>query len=184
MSRQLTKTLRRYTAFARNYVIDNNATRSALAAGYSKNNAAQMGSVLVRNPKVKKLVDQFESERADRTATTADRVLEELKRLGYANIQDFTTTDSDGQMDVNLSTATRDQLAALQEFTVDTTGGTGDGERRVVLRTKIKMADKLKALELIARHLKMLTDKQEIVTTIKDLSDDEVEARLAKVLPK
>ena len=178
------KTLRRYTAFARNYVIDFNATRSALAAGYSKLNAPSIGARLSKNPKVKKLIAQFESERADRTATTADRVLEEIKRLAYANLEDYTTINKDGQLDINLATCNRDQLASVQEFTVDTTGGTGDGERRVVKRTKFKLADKTKNLEMLARHLKMLTDKQEIVTTIKDLSDDEVEARLAKVLPK
>ena len=175
-------TIKRYTVFARNYVIDYNATRSALAAGYKKEFAASQGSRLSKHRKVKKLIDQFEAERADRTNTTADRVLEELKRLGYSNLHDYTTIDDEGQMDINLGACNRDQLAALQEFTVDTTGGTGDGERRVVLRTKIKLADKLKALELLARHLKMLTDKQEVVTTIRDLTDEEVDQRLEKVI--
>ena len=43
---------KRQALFAAEYLTDLNATRSAIAAGYSKKGAEQTGSVLLRNPKV------------------------------------------------------------------------------------------------------------------------------------
>jgi hypothetical protein len=67
---------------------------------------------------------------------------------------------------------TRDQFAAIQEFSVDTTGGIGDGERRRVLRTRIKLSPKVPALQLLASSLKIFADKLEVSL------DDVIIARL------
>ena len=63
---------------------------------------------------------------------------------------------------LDLSTLTRDQAAAIQEIREDTTGGAGDGERKLVLRTTFKLSDKTKNLELLCRHLGMLNDKMQV----------------------
>jgi hypothetical protein len=49
-------------------------------------------------------------------------------------------------------------MACISEITEDTTGGSGDGERRAVLRTKVKFWDKTRGLEMLGRHLKLYTD--------------------------
>ena len=46
-------------------------------------------------------------------------------------------------------------------MTTDHTGGTGDGERRQILRTRIRLADKLRALELAGKHLKVFANRME-----------------------
>ena len=152
----------RYEAFAREYVIDLNATRAALAAGYSERTAGVKGSQLLKTVKCRQLIDKFLSKRAIKTELKAERVIEELQRIAFANPQDYMRVNADGQPDVDLSRLTRDQAAAISEFTVDTTGGSGDGERRLVLRTKIKLADKLKAAELLCRHLGAFNDKLQV----------------------
>ena len=43
----------------------------------------------------------------------------------------------------------------------DTTGGSGDGERKAVMRTRFKLVDKGINLERLGRHLKLFTDKIE-----------------------
>jgi phage terminase small subunit len=67
-----------------------------------------------------------------------------------------------GNFDLNLDDVSLDDWAAVQEITVDATGGKGDGERRKVLRTKFKLADKRGSLELLGSHLKLFTEKIEI----------------------
>jgi hypothetical protein len=109
--------------------------------------------------KVRKLIDKLESERASRLGIKLDRILEEISRLAFSNVADFYRIDEDRMFRLDLSKVTRDLSACLQEIKVDTTGGFGDGERKVVLRTTVKLADKLKALDMLMRHLGAYNDK-------------------------
>lgn len=152
----------KHDLFAREYVIDLNATRAAIAAGYSQATAEQAGSRLLSNVKVKRRVDQLLSARATRLEIKADRVAEELQRLAFANMQDYMRVNADGWPELDLSALTRDQAAAIQEFSEDATGGTGDGERRQVLRRRFKLADKRGSLELLGRHLGMFQDNLKV----------------------
>ena len=44
----------------------------------------------------------------------------------------------------------------MQEISEDTTGGQGDGERKLVLRTKVKICNPDQAIELLARMSELL----------------------------
>lgn len=156
------KTADRYERFAREYVIDLNATRAAIAAEYSPERASVTGSELVKKRKVRKRIDELLSERSSKLAVTAEKVVEELARLAFSNMQDYTRTDADGKPVLDLSKLTRDQFAAVQEIREDTTGGSGDGERKVVVRTTLKLSDKTKSLELLGRHLGMFQDNVKV----------------------
>lgn len=166
----------RYETFAREYVIDLNGKRSAIAAGYSESRAEVTASELVSNRKVQKLIDSLQSKRASKLELKAEQVVEEIRRLAFSNMLDY--VDASGHLD--LSTLSRDQAAAIQEIREDTTGGSGDGERRLVLRTTFKLSDKTKNLELLCRHLGMLQDKLQ-VTGLEGLADRLSEARKAKL---
>lgn len=164
--------------FAREYVVDLNATRAAIAAGYSEAAAAQTGSKMVRNAKVSKLIDALRTKRASKLEIKAEKVVEELSRMAFSNMADYMEIDEEGKpRGLDLSRLTRDQAAAIQEITEDATGGSGDGERRLVLRTKFKLADKTKSLELLGRHLGMFIDKVEHSGNI-NLADTFAKARL------
>lgn len=156
------KTADRYERFAREYVIDLNATRAAKAAEYSEATAASKGSQLLKIVKVRRRIDQLLSERASKLSISAEKVVEELARLAFSNMQDYTRTDADGKPVLDLSKLTRDQFAAVQEIREDTTGGSGDGERKVVVRTTLKLSDKTKNLELLGRHLGMFQDNLKV----------------------
>jgi phage terminase small subunit len=151
----------RYDRFAREYLIDMNGTRAALAAGYKESSASAQASMLLKNRKVQALLNKYRSERAQRLEVKADKVLEEISRLAFANMQDYTRVQ-DGKPVLDLSGISRDQFAAVQEIREDTTGGSGDGERKQVIRTTLKLADKARNLELLGRHLKMFTDQVEV----------------------
>lgn len=153
----------RYEAFAREYVIDLNATRAALAAGYSERTAGVKGSQLLKTVKCRQLIDKLLSKRAAKTEIKAERVIEELQRIAFSNMADYMEIDSSGKpIGLDLRKLTRDQAACIQEISEDSTGGSGDGERRLVIRRKFKLADKLKANELLCRHLGMFNDKVQV----------------------
>lgn len=153
---------RRQQTFVAEYLKDLNATRAATAAGYSAKTAKAQGSRLLTNVNVAALIQAKHGARLEKLDVTADRVLGELAKLGFSNMMDYATIDKNGQADIDLTKLTRDQAAAIQEITVDTTGGQGDGERRLVLRTKLKLAEKRGALELLGKHLKLFPNKIEV----------------------
>jgi len=90
--------------------------------------------------------------RSGRTKVTADRVVEGLDWLAFANIFDFMRIGEDGDPYIDMSNLTRDQAAALQEFTVeDFKDGRGE-DARDVRKIRIKIHDKLRPLVELGKH--------------------------------
>jgi len=151
----------RQKRFVDEYLIDLNATQAAIRAGYSKRAARAIGSENLTKPDIAAAVEQALAKRSERLEITADRVLEELAKMGFANMQDYMAVGPDGDPYLDFSALTRDQAAALVEVTVeDFKDGRGDAGRDV-RRVKFKLADKISALTGIGRHLGMFKDKVE-----------------------
>lgn len=134
--------------FVDEYLIDGNATRAAIAAGYAEGSARVTGCRLLANPNIAKAIAKAQEARSKRTEITADKVLRELAKLGFSNMEDFASVDEKGGATLNLKDISRDQFAAVTELTTDSIG-------EVVTRMKIKLADKRANLELLGKHLGM-----------------------------
>ena len=173
----------RQRLFTREYLVDLNATKAAIRAGYSPRNASQRGWALRRHPEVAARIEAAMEDRAEAVGITAERVLCELPRLGFANIRDFVSGEGEGAAWLDLSALTREQAAAVTAVEVDERGG----GRRV----KIKLADKSRNLELIGRHLGLFARapagekaKDEGVTggAVREMSDMELAQRILGIL--
>eukprot|EP00919_Chromeraceae_sp_WS-2016_P065213 GHVR01154356.1.p1 GENE.GHVR01154356.1~~GHVR01154356.1.p1 ORF type:complete len:196 (-),score=20.20 GHVR01154356.1:340-927(-) len=162
MHNRISKQRLRQELFAREYVVDLNGTRAAIAAGYSPATASEQASRLLRKSSVISAVDKLTSSRASKLEVKAYQVAEELGKLGFVNMYDFLRIDDDGKPVIDMSKLTRDQAAAICEIREDTTGGTGDGERKQVVRTTFKLHDKKGSLELLGRHLGMFQDNLKV----------------------
>jgi Terminase small subunit len=91
---------------------------------------------------------------------TAQQVLEELTKLALANMQDYMKPGLDGDPVLDFAKLTREQASALQEVTVDRyTEGRGE-DAREVKRVKFKLADKLRALELLGKHYGLFNERR------------------------
>lgn len=146
--------------FLKEYLKHGNATRAAISAGYSKDSAYSQGHELLKHPEIKKAVERI----FDKLDITAEKVILEIGKLGFANMGDYVQPSPDGtQLVPDFSALTRDQMACIQEIKVDESGGGGgDGKRERIQRTTFKLASKVQALELLAKHFKLLTDKVEL----------------------
>jgi|SRR5579862_2921522 len=147
--------------FAREYVIDLNGTRAAIAAGYSAKGADTAVARMLGNARVKELIAELLETRTKKLEISADEVLTELHRLAMSNFLDYVTIQ-DGAAYVDLSKLTRAQAAAIQEVTVDEWLEGDDKEKRTVRRTRFKLADKRGSLELLGRYLKLFNEKMEL----------------------
>jgi phage terminase small subunit len=129
--------------------------QAAIRAGYSARTAEVQASRLLSKAKVQTAVKEAMQARSRRTRITADRVVLELEKLAFSNILDFIEMRSDGSVHIDLLRATRDRVAAIHDVVVrQSVEGSGDEGRSVKL-TKIALCDKLKALDMLARHLGM-----------------------------
>lgn len=151
--------------FIQEYPIDLNGKKAAIRAGYSPKTAAKTACLLLANPKIEEALHQVMAERAKRLQITADRVLEEYAKIGFADIKDF------------LSFETKEVLAGHDEKgnpvldykTIVELKPSGQVEGRVISEVsisrdgtlKFKLHDKKGALDMIGKHLGMFIDKHE-----------------------
>ena len=152
----------RHEIFAREYVKDLNGTRAAIAAGYGEKGAHVRASQLLRNRKVQGLLAKLTKKHADKLDLSAEKVLSELSRMGFSNFLDYVNITEEGDAFVDLSGLTQEQAAAIQEVTVNEyVEGKGKHARKVK-RTKLKLVDKIRSLELLRKHLKLFTERIEV----------------------
>ena len=146
--------------FVREYLIDLNGTQAAIRAGYSEKTAALIASQNIRKLYIQEAIQAAMDKRADKLDITQERVLEEISKLAYSNMADYTKPAANGMVSVNLSDLTREQWAAVQE--IQTEEGPRGEEGATVTKVKFKLADKKGNLELLGRHLKLFNDKLDV----------------------
>lgn len=171
--------------FADEYLATGNAYKAGLAAGYSDSMAKHRCSGWVKNPSIKPHVYQYvefhsqkESKSAlERVGITKDAILAEMQKLAFANVNDYVTIDSEGLARVDLTNATKDQMAALAGIETDAIyEGEGKERKLVGHKVKVKMSDKKAALQLLGKEAGLFKDKHDVTVTdpIKVvLSDDD-----------
>ena len=143
----------KWRRFAEEYIIDLNATQAAIRAGYSARTSKQQGSRLLTNVDLQEAVAELVRQRSERAKVTADQVVAELAKMGFANMMDYMRIGDNGDPFVDLSALTRDQAAGLVHFEVeDFKDGRGE-DARDVRRVKIKLNDKVRPLIELGKHL-------------------------------
>lgn len=154
--------------FVEEYLIDLNATQAAIRAGYSPDTAKEIGCENLTKPNISKAIAKAMAERSRRTGISQDRVIEELAKIAFMNAADVINTD-DASI---LEDASREDLSCIQSVKVKQS----DGEKGSLIEREIKLADKLRALELLGKHLGMFKDKLEITGI------EEEQSKLAELL--
>ena len=135
--------------FCDEYIVDFNATQAYIRAGYSvrnEGNAAAAASVLLRNHKIASELEARMLERQQRTEITQDMVVRELARIAFGDLRSAMSWTGRGISLKHSSELTDDEAAALAEISEGKDG------------VKVKRYDKIKALELLGKHLGMFRE--------------------------
>lgn len=130
--------------FVQEYLVDCNATQAAVRAGYSPRTAYSAGGRLLKTPAVRSALQEAQAQLCRRTGITQDRVLQETARLAFFDARRL--FDSQGRP-LKVSQLDDDCAAALIGLELRSGPGPGGGVRRY------RLADKLKALELLGRRV-------------------------------
>ena len=136
--------------FVDEYLIDLNATRAAMRAGFSPGSARSQGSRLRRVPHVAKAIQVAMDCRSRRTAISQDRVLEELAAIAFADIQDYLRFGPRGEVYFDWSKLPEGATRAVAEITQDEYGEGRGADAREVKKTRFKLHNKIPALVFAA----------------------------------
>lgn len=160
-AREQRQALFRYHQFIRHYLTNNgNATQAAILAGYDGKHAAIQGSQLLKLPYIQEKITAARLRLQERTEVSIEKVIAELAKMGFANMEDYISITPWGDAQIDLSDLTQEQWAAISEVTTEVyMEGKGD-DAVPVKRTKIKLHDKLGSLEKIARYLGAFNGKR------------------------
>ncbi|MDY3367111.1 MAG: terminase small subunit [Zhenhengia yiwuensis] len=170
-------------AFVDEYLIDLNATR-AYKAVYknvkSDDVAAAAGNRMLRNVKVEEYLNKRMKDREKRTEITQDKVLNELAQIAFANGSDFAKVvekpvlKEDGS--VLLDPITEEPIY-YKTVEMKLTDELPEEKRKAIAGIKmgkngieVNTCDKVRALELLGKHLGMFRDKVELETSEKGVT--------------
>ena len=154
----------RQARFVAEYLVDLNATEAAKRAGYSEKTAYSIGFENLRKPEIQDAIQAAMAQREKRTAITQDRVLQELARVAFANGTDFAqvvvreepveVVDEDGDL--------KQVVKRIQTVEIVDTNRIDPEKRAAIAGIKegkygieVSSYDKVKALELLGKHLGM-----------------------------
>ena len=151
----------RMKKFVDEYLIDFNATQAAIRAGYSPDTANEQGSQLLARPDIRELVAEGQKEVMERTQTFQDNAVDELKIVGFSDLADFLTVKADGIVEQKpFNELTKAQTKCIKKIK-QTVRSSHSADGTILHQTaviEIELHDKLRALELLGRHLGMFND--------------------------
>ncbi|WP_070096233.1 terminase small subunit [Pseudomonas sp. NBRC 111139] len=154
--------------FVAEYLVDLNATQAAIRAGYAKKGAKDQAYQLMQLPEVAQAIEQAMGERNKRLQVDADYVLQRLTEIDQLDLADI--FDLDGKL-----MPIRQWPLIWRQMVKEVDMKTG----------KVKFHDKLRALELIGKHVNVNAFREQVNHTgeinFTDMTDEELERRIAKL---
>lgn len=154
------KVHQRRTRFIKEYLIDQNATRAAIAAGYSEKSAKVTGHRLLTDANVQAQINAGRERISKKLEATVERVTLELMRLAFYDPLEFWNKDGSAKPLHEMDEDARRAIAGLE--IAELFEGKGEERNLAGYIKKFKLADKGANLERLGRHLQMFPTKVEI----------------------
>lgn len=129
--------------FVAEYLVDLNATQAAIRAGYSENTAFIIGHENLNKPKIAEEIQKAIKEREERTHITQDMVLKELAAIAFSRATDFVCIKGG-----IVSFTETEELTDTQQQAISFIEKGANG-------IKLRLHDKVRALEQLGKHLGM-----------------------------
>jgi phage terminase small subunit len=143
--------------FVAEYLIDLNATQAYIRAGFSPKGADRAAHKLLSSTEVAMAVSAGKAKQLDKAELSAMRVLEELRRLAFSDVR--LLFGPDGNLKP-IHTLTPEESACISSLEVIIKNAqAGDGHMDTV--HKLKVWDKTRSLEMLAKHFGLLVEKLE-----------------------
>lgn len=159
-----------------------NATRSALAAGYSPKSAYCQGSRMLKNAEVKAEIEHRLKKATEKAGLTQEKVLAELAKIAFFDPRKLFDEDGNLKPISELDDETAGAIAGvdvIENFEFE------NKERRLTGYTKkLKISDKNTAIQAAMKHLGIAgADKAEMKFDLSGCTEEELDV-LERILAK
>lgn len=176
----------RQIRFIEEYLVDLNATQAAVRAGYNLKSAGKSASENLKKPAVRARIDKAMADLSRRTGVSQERVIAELSRVAFAEFDQaeggtgLNNIPNGGEKEPNRSGKAGDPAVLKNEGETADCQQSGKSNSRQDSAPKtscrnraapaggksgkcapreVRLGDKLKALELLGKHLGMFGDR-------------------------
>lgn len=142
--------------FCLEYIKDLSAADAARRMGASEKSCRQIGSRYLSLPQVHDRVAELKAKQAERLELKADDVLRELLIVLKMDIAEVYEPDGKMKLVHNIKPEIRRAIAGID--VEELFEGHGRDRVQVGFTKKLKLWDKMKAAELLGKHLKLFAD--------------------------
>lgn len=169
--------------FAREFILDLNATQAAIRAGYSEKSSRNQGARMMANDDILNRIAELKADRNDEVGINAAYVLKRLVEIDQMDVLDILLANGELKPIKDWPKTWRTTLSGM-----DVTEMAGDAAG---LLKKIKWPDKVKNLELLGKHVDVQAFKEQVSNEhtgknggpieFKDLTEEELDERLKEL---
>lgn len=166
------------------YVKSFNATMAAIKAGYSPDTAHVQGSRLLRNVKVAEEIKAIKADMTQGVFIDAMDVLNKYVKIAFADISDYATFGKKEIQVIGMDGPVEDEGGnpVMQEVNYVDFNESVTVDGTIITEVKqgkdgisIKLADKMKALEMLTKYFDLLSDNDK-----KRLQEEKIKAEITK----
>lgn len=167
MAKELTPKQR---IFVKEYLVDKNATRAAIAAGYSKRSATLIGHENIMKPYISKAIElglkNLETKiekRIEKAIMTKEEWMQEVNAIAASDITDLYTMDEAGKLKLSLIDIKNRGLGRLIKKIKYNAKGMPEYE----------LHSKQHAMELLAKARNWITDQVVVKEHVEELTEED-----------
>lgn len=148
-------------SFVVHYAKLKNATKAAVAAGYSPKTAYSQGQRLLKNVEVQEAVKIQLDAQAARTMMTADRMLHEVYRIATVDVGEALGDNGELRPMKEIPQDLRRAISSIEVEEIWEMEGEGRNRHKVQIGNlkKVRFWSKDKSLELVLKHLGELIER-------------------------
>jgi len=165
--------------FAHRYVEHWDQQRAVIEAGFSENGTKQTAYRLMKRPEIRAYVNKLIEKRNERADLSADQIVNELRMLACYDLTEVLIDSEDGNAAVmqdprKLPEDLRRAIVKMKSVPL------ADGK----IGYELTFADKLRALEMLARHLQMFKETlviENVISVVRGMDDSDLDRRLAEL---
>jgi phage terminase small subunit len=164
---QLTKLQQR---FCEEYVIDLNGAAAYTRAGYKSNTcvtASKSAHNLLKNTEVQAYLAKVKAARSESTGVTAERVLQELRAIAFGRVTDTVEVVNGVSTIKDTKDWSDESRVCIQEVNTEGERVGKEGETSSPAKARVKAYDKMKAIEILAKHTGVSNDHDSAIATLK-----------------
>jgi len=151
--------------FCEEYLIDLNATQAAIRAGYSKRTAYSIGQENLKKPEIQARIQELQRNLSKRNQITQDMIIKELALIAFSDIKDLITIEENTGVIIpkSFNEMPKEASRVIKRIKEDRAIKEDASGTQVTVYDKVtfELHDKLKALELLGKHLGMFVERVE-----------------------